>query len=221
MLFHKFSHPIEYLDYLNFQERSRKKKRESILFLEHPSTITAGSSAKSENLLISPELLEKENITYLSVARGGDHTGHEEGQLVVYFHIDLIARGMKLGDFLREIQESAKLGILKVWGISVQENRESPGLYWSEKPSKKILSLGVYFKSFFTSYGFALNLSNSGKIFNFINPCGMKAEDMISIAELGSDPLGREEFIRFIADYWMNILTKKYPAKNGKTLRWI
>jgi hypothetical protein len=49
----------------------------------------------------------------------------------------------------------------------------------------------------------------------------MKAEDMISIAELGSDPLGREEFIRFIADYWMNILTKKYPAKNGKTLRWI
>lgn len=221
MLFHRFSYPVLYLDYLNFQERSRKKKRESILFLEHPSTITAGRNAKPENLLISPESLEKESIAYISVGRGGDHTGHEKGQLVVYFHIDLEARGMKVGDFLYEMQESAKLGILKVWGISVQENRESPGLYWSEKPSKKLLSMGVYFKSFFTSFGFALNLSNSGKVFRFINPCGMDSQDMISLAEIGVDTAGRENFIQFVGEYWIDVLTKKYPAKNGKTLRWI
>jgi lipoyl(octanoyl) transferase len=221
MIFHSFSHPIPYLDYLRFQERSRKKKRESILFCEHPATITAGINAKPENLLFSPELLEKEGVKYLPVARGGDYTGHEEGQLVVYFHLDLADRSMSVGDFLREIQNSALQATYSVWGIALQEKTENPGLYWSENPDQKILSLGVYFKSFFTSFGFSFNLSNSGRVFHYINPCGLKSQNMTSLAEIGADPSRKEEFIKYLVEYWMVVLTKKYPAKNGKTLRWI
>lgn len=221
MIFHSFQKPIPYLDYLAFQERSRKKRRESLLFLEHPPTITAGVNSKSENLLYPVEFLRPEGVDYIPVSRGGDHTGHEPGQLVVYLHTDLGVRGMGVGDFLREIQTGVIETVDRIWGISLVENRTSPGLYWAENPQKKVVSLGVYFKSFFTSFGFALNLDNSCKIFRYIHPCGIGSDNMMPLNRIGADPARRAEFIRSYAEFWRDCLTKKYPAKNGKNLRWV
>lgn len=189
------------------------------MFLEHPPTITAGVNSQGKNLLFPAEVLQRAGVEYLPVARGGDHTGHEPGQLVVYFHIDLTKRKMGVGDFLGALQASTAELVDKTWGISLVSDRERPGLYWEDNPEKKIVSLGVYFKSFFTSFGMALNLSNSGEVFRYINPCGIQADSMQSLSGLGADAGLREEFIHLFIDNWKNLLEKKYPPIPGKKSR--
>jgi len=221
MIFHQFKQPVNYLDYINFQDTSRKKKRESILFLEHPPTITSGSSATPSNLLISEEILHEKGVGYYEIQRGGDFTGHELGQLVVYFHLNLNARNLSIGNFLREMQEILIQSIYKIWEIELILDKESPGLYLKSIPEWKIVSLGVYFKQFFTSFGFAMNLSNDCSVFQFINPCGMKSENMKSLVMIGADPSLRQNFIDLYSESWMELLSKKYPAPNSKSYRWL
>ncbi len=221
MIFHQFSQPIQYLDYNKFQENSRKKRVESIFFLEHPATITAGINSLEKNLLATTSVLSEKKIEFLEIPRGGDYTAHELGQLVVYFHIDLEARGMKIADFLREMQENLVDSVHSIWKISLVEDRAKPGLYWEKDPSLKIVSIGVYFKRFFTSFGFAMNLSNSCETFQYINPCGMKSENIKSLKMLGAEPGLKKEFIQCYSRAWKEILEKKYPAPNSKKVRWI
>lgn len=221
MIFHSFLKPIPYLDYLNFQLRSRKKRRESILFLEHPPTITAGISSRKENLLFSREYLEKEGVQYREVVRGGDHTGHEPGQLVVYWHLDLTARQMSVGEFLTSLQDTVIQSVQEIWNITLVGDRNRPGLYWQDDPEIKIVSIGVYFKSYFTSFGMAINLNNSGNIFRYINPCGISSSQMRNLASLGANIDLKGEFIELIGKKWKFILEKKYPPKTSQKVRWL
>ena len=220
MIFHQFINPIQYLDYIKFQDQTRKKKRESILFLEHPPTITAGTTSHQENLLVERDFLKIKGINFHEIQRGGDFTAHELGQLVVYFHLNLELRHLSIGDFLRQMQNLLIESVFSVWGIELEMNRESPGLYLKSQPEQKIVSLGVYFKQFFTSFGFALNLSNDCSVFQFINPCGLNSQNMKSLTMIGADPSLRQLFINDYSSAWMELLVKKYPAPNPKTVRW-
>jgi lipoyl(octanoyl) transferase len=239
----KLSRKIQYLDYISFQERSRKKRRESILFLEHFPTITAGINTRQENLLVSREYLEKKGIQFLEIPRGGDLTAHEPGQIVVYFHIDLQARELGVGEFLDFVLESAVRATKEAAGLDLVPKREAPGLYWdsgdgsrysgiSRKSREsressdrylKILSMGVYFKSFFTSFGIAMNWSNNREVFQNINPCGISAESMTSLSSLGIDRLEerREKWIQLMADFWEEYLKKKTPAQKTRIHRYL
>lgn len=221
MIFHQFTKPVSYLDYINFQDTSRKKKRESTLFLEHEPTITSGSTAISSNLLVNPGILQEKGIHFYEIQRGGDFTAHELGQLVVYFHLDLAARNLSIGNFLREMQEILIFSVYEVWGLALIMDKENPGLYLKSRPEWKIVSLGIYFKQFFTSFGFALNLSNQCSVFQYINPCGLKSENMKSIFMLGADPSLRQKFIDHFSEAWMNFLLKKYPSPISNKVRWL
>jgi len=59
-----------------------------------------------------------------------------------------------------------------------------------------MVSFGVYFKSFFTSFGAAINIENDLNTFQMINPCGGRSENMVSIRSLGRDIKKRGEFIQ-------------------------
>lgn len=159
---------------------------ENILFLEHFPVITAGINSKKENLLVSESLLKEKKIDFEEIQRGGDFTAHEPGQLVIYAHIDLKKRNWGIDFFLKSFQDSVSDAVLSVSGVSLFCDPKRPGLYLSKNPDKKIVSIGVYFKSFFTSFGAAVNLNNSLEIFRNINPCGISAENMSSVsAEAG------------------------------------
>jgi lipoyl(octanoyl) transferase len=220
MIFSSFSRPVYYLDYMNFQNKARKKRWESILFLEHPATITAGVSSDSNNLLVSPEFLEQKEIFYTHVARGGDHTGHEPGQIIIYFHMDLKERQISIVDFLNFVQNTTISAIWETWNIDLIPDKGKPGLYWKENPQKKIVSMGIYFKSYFTSFGIAINLSNSCEIFQYINPCGISSSHMMNLISLGAKADLKNSFIQCLAGKWENVL-KKYPPNNGYNIRWL
>ena len=56
----------------------------TLLLLEHPHTFTFGRRGNAENLLWSPEELQRRGVSVHWVDRGGDVTYHGPGQLVGY-----------------------------------------------------------------------------------------------------------------------------------------
>lgn len=182
---YSISSRIPYDRYLRFQEKARNQRMESILFLEHNPCLTGGSTAKAENLLSKEETLSAAGVGLFLLQRGGDYTAHEPGQVVGYPHIDLKKRDIRLGDYLAALTISIRNAVLEIWNVELLENRESPGLYLKENPKKKLVSLGVYAKSHFTSFGFALNGINTLETFKHIHPCGALSSDVVSLQILG------------------------------------
>ncbi|WP_108958765.1 lipoyl(octanoyl) transferase LipB [Leptospira ellinghausenii] len=199
---------VSYQRYLDFQENARKNRRESMLFLEHSPCLTGGIGAKAENLLVPEVRLKELGVDFVNLPRGGDFTAHEPGQIVGYLHIDLKKRGLSLGDFLRNLNESLVVAVKDTWGLEVEENPKSPGLYTKET-KKKLISEGIYAKSYFTSFGFALNGINSLFTFSLINPCGARSEDMVSLSALGLSegyPEKRKEFVSRFSKHFLSLL---------------
>lgn len=181
-----------------------------MLFLEHSPCLTGGIGAKAENLLVSPETLSSLGVELVTLQRGGDFTAHEPGQIVGYLHIDLKKRNLSLGDFLRALNKSLVESIREIWGLTLEENPKAPGLYTAEEPKLKLVSEGIYAKSYFTSFGFALNGVNNLSTFSLINPCGAKSEDMTSLLRLGKDTdflKKRKEFVEVFARTFIDSLS--------------
>lgn len=178
---------VPYIRYVKMQSFLRKKRKEIVIFLEHNSTITAGCNYNIQNLLVSKEYLQKKNVAFFHVERGGDLTAHELGQLVIYPHVDLKKRNLTIGDFLQVFSQCMVDSIFEIWGLSVIQDKKKPGLYLASNPTKKLVSMGIYFKSFFTSYGVALNLRNDLKVFSMIHPCGQDSANIVSLHSLGYD----------------------------------
>lgn len=186
-----------YLRYVELQEKLRSRRRECILFLEHAPTITGGINYNLENLLLGKEFLESQGIQVHFIQRGGDFTAHEPGQLVVYSHVDLKKRELSIRSYLENLLRSVIDAARETWDLRLVENGDAPGLYLESDPSRKICSIGVNFKSFFTSHGIAFNIRNDFRAFQSINPCGRSWTDMTSVEKLGLDsgPDKRNEFI--------------------------
>ncbi|AAN48930.1 biotin/lipoate protein ligase [Leptospira interrogans serovar Lai str. IPAV] len=183
----EFRKKIPYLRYLEMQEKLRKFRKECILFLEHAPTITGGINYNPENLLVKPEFLESMGIQIHWTQRGGDFTAHEPGQLVLYSHVDLKKRNLSIRFYLENLLRSVIDSVRSTWDLQLISDSDSPGLYLESNPSQKICSIGVNFKSFFTSHGIAFNLSNDLKTFRCINPCGRNWTNMTSVKDLGFD----------------------------------
>ncbi|MBL05088.1 MAG: octanoyltransferase, partial [Planctomycetes bacterium] len=76
------------------QERLVSLRQDGILgdllwLLEHPPTITLGTSGGSSHLLLPTDDLEARGVMVVETSRGGDITCHEPGQLVGYPVVDL------------------------------------------------------------------------------------------------------------------------------------
>jgi lipoyl(octanoyl) transferase len=214
MKFTKKIYSVPYNRYVQLQFLLRKKRKEIVIFLEHTSTLTAGSNYNIENLLVSEEYLLERGVEFCKVERGGDVTAHEVGQLVIYPHIDLKKRNITIGDYLKFLTDSLVESIETIWNLSVITDKTKPGLYLASNPQKKLVSMGVYFKSYFTSYGVALNLRNDLNVFRMINPCGQDAANMVSLQSLGLDVSRQkeEEFIQMFSEIFigkMNEFDKK------------
>ena len=182
-----------YERYLRIQERLRDRRRELILFCEHPPTLTTGVQGRPESLLTDAPALAARGIGHFRIGRGGDYTAHEPGQCVIYVHIDLKRRGLQVTAFARGLLDVTARCIREVWGIETIARPDAPGLYLTD--GKKMVSIGLSFKSFFTSHGLALNVSNDLSAFRLIRPCGDSALQMTSVALCGGDPALLERFI--------------------------
>ena len=196
---------LEYTRYVELQDRLRKRRRELLLFCQHPPTLTAGIQSKPENLLFSPQELSKQGIAHIHVRRGGDYTAHEPGQCVIYPHIDLRRRKIFVHDYLQILLETTVKAMEQVWQIHCKQNIQRPGLYCLNNGAK-IAAIACLLKGFFTSFGLAINISNSMEAFKMIHACGFQNQAISSVESLGRDLSKLNDFINVWQDGFFEAL---------------
>jgi lipoate-protein ligase B len=150
-----------------------------VILLEHPPVFTLGRRAGIENLKASRAFLVRKKIPVIPVERGGDVTFHGPGQLVVYPIIDLTRVGLKVIDYVANLEE-IMLRTASDWDIPAKRNPVNRGI-WVEK--KKLGSIGISVQRGVTFHGFALNVNVSLKPFKWIHPCGLTDVGITSMAQ--------------------------------------
>jgi lipoate-protein ligase B len=160
-------------------ERQRDAVEDTLVLVEHPDVITLGRRQSSQANVVAPG-----DIPVFEIERGGDVTYHGPGQLVGYpiFKLDDAERDLHV--YLRNLEE-ALIGVCGDLGLVGRRNPGWTGVWIGER---KVASLGIAVRKWVTMHGFALNVSTDLTRFSAINPCGLDAAVMTSLArELGRD----------------------------------
>jgi lipoate-protein ligase B len=158
--------------------RQRDEIPDTLLFVEHPHVITAGRSAKRDNLV------DVGDTPLYEIERGGDVTYHGPGQLVGYPILLLRDDERDLHVYLRNLEETL-IRALARFDITGTRKAGWTGV-WNAAAERKLASIGVAVKRWVTLHGFALNVATDLRRFAAINPCGLDAAVMGSMSsELG------------------------------------
>lgn len=121
----------------------------------------------------------------VQVERGGDVTWHGPGQLVAYPIVRLPEGRQDIVLHLRSLEE-AVIRTCADFGLLATRDPRNAGAWVG---GRKIASVGVSCSRWVTWHGLALNVSPDLGWFARINPCGLGAEVMTSMAqELGAAP---------------------------------
>ncbi len=189
------NNPVEY-DFAVSEMKKRvleiKKNtaREMIWLLEHNSILTAGTSAKLEDL-------KNSNVNFLYTGRGGQWTWHGPGQRVVYLMLNLKNRLQDVKAYVYALEELIILTLKDFYITGVRINGQ-PGV-WVKGNSgcDKIAALGIRISSWVTLHGISINVNPNLDEFNNIVPCGIKNSGVTSFYKLGKKIALKELDISF------------------------
>ncbi len=159
------------------------KTNDTLLLLEHPPTYTVGRRVKDALCLVDDGARIKHGIPIHQTERGGLITYHGPGQLVGYpiLKLKTYCRGPKA--YMHMI-EDVLIRLLQDFGLQASRRSRCIGV-WIE--DRKIAALGVHISRGVTMHGFALNVVNDLRPYDWIVPCGIKGCIMTSMArELGT-----------------------------------
>lgn len=163
--------------------------RDLLLLCQHPDVITVGRRQRAQaNILLR-------RFPLYEIERGGDVTYHGPGQLVGYPILWLRpaaadAQGPNrwgerdLHAYLRNLEE----GLCRLCadcGVPAGRREGLTGV-WTADGERKLVSLGIAVRRWVTFHGFALNVTTDLSRFYSLNPCGLSAQVMASLAELGA-----------------------------------
>lgn len=170
-------------------DKRRSNEVSDALWLgEHPHTITCGRKTHDENLL------QVEGVTVVPIERGGDVTYHGPGQLMMYPILQLQEGEKDVHRHLRLLEQWA-IDLIADYGLEGYRNEGWTGVWVKDSAgqARKIASVGVAVKQWVTYHGIALNVSTDLSYFERLNPCGLPAAVMTSMAQLLSEaPLCRD-----------------------------
>ena len=175
---------VEYRAAAELQENLRERRRRDeigdlLLLLEHPPVYTQGRRSKPEDLPFRAEWYAEQGIDVVPVRRGGQLTYHGPGQLVGY----PIMRVDDVIAYLRTMEE-ALIAALADEGLQAR-NRPDDGIeytgVWVQE--RKIASIGVHVSHGVTTHGFAVNVDNDMRPFEWAVACGLRGVRMTSLAD--------------------------------------
>lgn len=177
-----YQYQLEKVDEL-VNKRNDQEFAGYFIYVEHPHVYTLGKHGKTDNLLISEQLLSKINASFVRTDRGGDITYHGPGQIVGYPILDLMKLQISPKNYVFNLEELI-IRVLAKYGIKGDRINGSIGVWLDvDKPQpRKICSIGIRITRNITMHGFALNVNNDLKYFSYINPCGFTNIAVTSIA---------------------------------------
>ncbi|RJK99468.1 lipoyl(octanoyl) transferase LipB [Paracoccus siganidrum] len=160
---------------------------ELVWLVEHPPLYTAGTSAKSADLL-------EARFPVHSAGRGGQYTYHGPGQRVVYVMLDLNRRGRDVRAFVTRL-EAWVIDALSRFNLK-GELREGRVGVWIARPDKpplpdgsaredKIAAIGVKLRRWVSFHGIAINVEPDLGHYAGIVPCGISGHGVTSLVDLG------------------------------------
>lgn len=215
---------LKKLDYgivLNIQEkllaaRQKDEIEDTLLLVEHPSTLTLGVRGKFSNILVTSAVLKNKNIDIYEVNRGGDVTYHGPGQIVGYPIINLSNYGHDIKKFIWNIEEVFIRLLQKEFDIIAQrEDKKYTGVWIGDK---KITAIGIAVKHWVTMHGFAFNVNTNLEHFNLINPCGLIDKGVTSLQELTGAKQDFNLLNQLVIDYFCEVFELQKKIKDIKDL---
>lgn len=173
---------VKYPDAIQFMQKTiediRTGEDEVIWFLEHPPLYTAGTSAKEADLIDS-------TFPVFHTQRGGKHTYHGPGQLVVYVMVDLKKRDNDIRLFVQTLEEWI-IKTLSIFGLNGLRKQGRVGVWLDdEQGERKIAAIGVRVTQGVTWHGLSLNISPDLAHYKGIIPCGLKEYGVTSLQAEG------------------------------------
>jgi lipoyl(octanoyl) transferase len=156
------------------------RARELVWLLEHPPLYTAGTSARSEDLLAPTR------FPVFETGRGGQFTYHGPGQRVGYVMMDLRRRGNDVRRFVRDLEEWL-IQTLAAFNVRGERREGRIGIWVARKGGRedKIAALGIRVRRGVSFHGVALNVDPDLEHFSGIVPCGIQGHGVTSLADLG------------------------------------
>ena len=156
---------------------------ERVWLVEHPPLYTAGTSAKTA------DLLAPDRFPVYRTGRGGQYTYHGPGQRVAYLMLDLTRRQPDLRLFVHTLEEWV-IRTLADFNVTAGRRDGAVGI-WVKRPDKgvgredKIAAIGIRVRRWVTFHGIALNVDPVLEHFSGIVPCGISGQGVTSLADLG------------------------------------
>jgi lipoyl(octanoyl) transferase len=182
---------IEYRAGVALQEDLRGRVKdgslpEVLLLLEHPAVYTLGRRSGAEDLPLGEEEARARGIDVVRTDRGGKLTYHGPGQLVGY-------PIMRVGDVVDHLRtmEAVIVAALADEGLTAAPRegarlRERLTGVWVA--DRKIASIGIHVSRGVSTHGFAVNVENDLRPFEWVVPCGLDGVRMTSVlAETGRE----------------------------------
>jgi lipoyl(octanoyl) transferase len=163
---------------------------DTLLFVEHPHTLTLGRGATAAGIITPQEILDARGVTVFETNRGGKVTYHGLGQLVGYPIINLSPEREDVHRYVRDLEE-ALMHALSDFEI---ESFRIKGLTGVHTTQGKVAAIGVHIARWVTTHGFALNVNTDLSFFNLIIAC--EGEPVASMQKL----LERELDMRLVEE---------------------
>jgi lipoyl(octanoyl) transferase len=161
---------------------------DTVLFLEHPPTITLGRRSEPGELHVPDDA----EVAIVDVDRGGKSTYHAPGQLVCYPILDLTRHGQDVKKYCRDLESV----IAKTLSAFSLEGTTFDGLtgVWLDAPPRKIASIGIHLTKWVSTHGYALNVDLDPAPFTqWITACGLDGYSFTSMARELHRPLTVDE----------------------------
>jgi len=171
------------------EARIKNEVSDTLVLLEHPSTLTLGREDDLRHLLVDRETLTRQEVAIEATDRGGSITWHGPGQVVGYPIVDLKRRGRDIHKYIDDLEE-VLLWVLADYGLSGGRDESRVGVWVG---AEKIAAIGVRVRRWVTKHGFALNVNNDLGVFSLINPCGITDRGVTSMARLLGRRLSMDE----------------------------
>ena len=162
-----------------------------LLLLQHPPAFTVGRFRGEEDIIVPQERLTREGIGIFNTNRGGGITYHGPGQLIGYPVLNLKEKGLGVRRYIWSL-EQVVIMLLRNVGIHGHRATDHRGVWAGDK---KICSVGVNVSRGVSTHGFALNVSNDLRYFQYIEPCGLAGEVMTSVSELSGRSVEMETVV--------------------------
>ncbi|WP_455957270.1 lipoyl(octanoyl) transferase LipB [Methylorubrum aminovorans] len=162
---------------------ARGEADELVWLLEHPPLYTAGTSAKTA------DLVEPERFPVHRTGRGGQYTYHGPGQRIAYVMLDLNRRKPDLRAYVASL-EAWLIATLDAYNVRAERREDRVGV-WVRRPEKgptvedKIAAIGIRVRRWVSLHGISLNVEPDLSHFSGIVPCGVREHGVTSLADLG------------------------------------